>query len=872
MLHVFKKMVLALFLFATGKAQWSENYSSPLLIGEGIKPQAATFSDGSTYITWITDGDYHVYVQRMDSLGIKQFGDQGLLVSDHDNASWIAVYHLNILVDLDGNAIISTVDQRTGTWEVYVWKISPDGNMLWGDEGIAVTNSSINNMSPRITIVEDNSLVVTCSHNDDEILFQRISADGELLWYEGILKEDDDNYLVSPQSIIDLNGDIIFQWIRQSPGWPIYSEIFIQKYDLNGISIWEDSVLVVGPTSFPMGDWSQQLVASGIGGSYSSWTQFSGSVQNAMVDKLDYDGTSYWGGAIEFSMNEDHFRMSPLLMVCGSSNELMGVWREANGSQSQRGIFAQRVGPSGERLWGDHGLPVVNLNTTYDYLDISISEFNDEIILTYLEQSSNMSGAIYAKRLDSMGNLVWENETIAITNSETQKSDVDVQKGLTNLIITWSENGSIYAHSFREDGSLGPPEIISISNCDSGFVEIDGLCFYEDDLELIQEMIDSSYESGIDLDCEEGDYYCGSPNPFMDDTESWYWNIIDGEEYGFADGDGIVEPLELGIQEWENGRLKSILCGAYVNCQLSGAIPARIHEWTEIDQFRFEGNYFSGFVPESICDLNLNFDDALSFDITSNRLCPPYPGCLNEYQTEGQDTTYCNQTFEWNFSIGHPEIEILGGQEHWAPGESVSIEMELCNDSEIGHMYYPGVVLESDSILTSIGNDFYWFYGMNADTCNDVYFNVTADSSIVNDTIITFSTYPAALNCENQPEYCIDGDTIVFEIPIVTDFMENQVRTVTPKGYIFHQNYPNPFNSSTTIRYHLPNDGLVKLTIYDILGNVVNELMNDYQNIGQNSKSWDGTNSYGQLVSAGIYYYTIQSDQFIESRKMILLK
>ena len=146
------------------------------------------------------------------------------------------------------------------------------------------------------------------------------------------------------------------------------------------------------------------------------------------------------------------------------------------------------------------------------------------------------------------------------------------------------------------------------------------------------------------------------------------------------------------------------------------------------------------------------------------------------------------------------------------------------------------------------------------------------DSSIVNDTIITFSTYPAALNCENQPEYCIDGDTIVFEIPIVTDFMENQVRTVTPKGYIFHQNYPNPFNSSTTIRYHLPNDGLVKLTIYDILGNVVNELMNDYQNIGQNSKLWDGTNSYGQLVSAGIYYYTIQSNQFIESRRMILLK
>ena len=107
-------------------AQWSTDLSSPQLLGSGIQPQIASTSDGGAYITWITDGNYHVYVQRMDELGIPQFGDSGYLVSDNDNASWIAVYHLNIVVDDDDNAIISTVDQRTGNWEVYAWKISPE--------------------------------------------------------------------------------------------------------------------------------------------------------------------------------------------------------------------------------------------------------------------------------------------------------------------------------------------------------------------------------------------------------------------------------------------------------------------------------------------------------------------------------------------------------------------------------------------------------------------------------------------------------------------------------------------------------------------------------------------------------------------------
>ena len=52
-----------------------------------------------------------------------------------------------------------------------------------------------------------------------------------------------------------------------------------------------------------------------------------------------------------------------------------------------------------------------------------------------------------------------------------------------------------------------------IISCDNGYIEINNMCFYENDIAVLQEMIDNSYDSGIDLGCEDYDFYCGSPNP-----------------------------------------------------------------------------------------------------------------------------------------------------------------------------------------------------------------------------------------------------------------------------------------------------------------------------------------------------------------------
>ena len=93
-----------------------------------------------------------------------------------------------------------------------------------------------------------------------------------------------------------------------------------------------------------------------------------------------------------------------------------------------------------------------------------------------------------------------------------------------------------------------------------------------------------------------------------------------------------------------------------------------------------------------------------------------------------------------------------------------------------------------------------------------------------------------------------------------------------PNKYLLAQNYPNPFNPNTTIVYSLPNESAVTITIYDILGNEINQLISQKQPSGTHSIQWNGTDHDGSKVSAGIYFYQLQAGDLVQTKKMVLLK
>jgi len=93
-----------------------------------------------------------------------------------------------------------------------------------------------------------------------------------------------------------------------------------------------------------------------------------------------------------------------------------------------------------------------------------------------------------------------------------------------------------------------------------------------------------------------------------------------------------------------------------------------------------------------------------------------------------------------------------------------------------------------------------------------------------------------------------------------------------PEEFALHQNYPNPFNPVTTINYDLPQQTHVDLFVYDIMGREVVKLIHEEMPAGYQSITWNARNSFGLQVSAGIYFYQIQTKDFVKTKKMVVLK
>lgn len=95
---------------------------------------------------------------------------------------------------------------------------------------------------------------------------------------------------------------------------------------------------------------------------------------------------------------------------------------------------------------------------------------------------------------------------------------------------------------------------------------------------------------------------------------------------------------------------------------------------------------------------------------------------------------------------------------------------------------------------------------------------------------------------------------------------------IVPATYSLGQNYPNPFNPATTIAYSVKTAGQVNLSIFNILGQEVRSLVNEFRDAGNYSAYWDGHDDSGTEVASGVYFYRIKSGDFNDIKKMVLMK
>jgi hypothetical protein len=116
------------------------------------------------------------------------------------------------------------------------------------------------------------------------------------------------------------------------------------------------------------------------------------------------------------------------------------------------------------------------------------------------------------------------------------------------------------------------------------------------------------------------------------------------------------------------------------------------------------------------------------------------------------------------------------------------------------------------------------------------------------------------------PEHGIP-DMGAYESPLANPVGVEENETGHPSEYALYQNYPNPFNPTTNIEYEIPAAGFVTLKVYNMLGQEVATVVNEERDAGSYQVQFDGTG-----LSSGVYFYRIQAGDFVDAKKLLLIK
>ncbi len=116
------------------------------------------------------------------------------------------------------------------------------------------------------------------------------------------------------------------------------------------------------------------------------------------------------------------------------------------------------------------------------------------------------------------------------------------------------------------------------------------------------------------------------------------------------------------------------------------------------------------------------------------------------------------------------------------------------------------------------------------------------------------------------------GDFYALKLVETSVGVEIVEETIIPRNPLLSQNYPNPFNPSTTIKFNVPRRAHVKLSVYNLLGQRITQLVNEEKPVGDYAIHWDGTDESGKAVATGMYLYRLKISEYAETKKMLLLK
>lgn len=450
-------------------SQWSTDpaVNNPIntMSGEQAIPKIATCPNGDTYIASFSNesGNYNVRMQRLDAQGNLLWATNGILISDHTQMSWLTDWDMT--ADYENHAILTFQDIRNGgNNNVVAYRISPSGGFVWGPDGIALSNSTAFNVSPKVTVTSAGNIVFAWQ-SEDVIIMQKVSPSGSLMWgANGITLSASGITYSWPQLLPVGTDDIILKYFEDTgPSYSPTRHVFAQRYDASGTAVWSSPASI--SSAGGISAWTQifPFINDGSDGFYIAWhdDRDNNNLSSTYVQHISNTGVVlFQTNGVEASTlgNRNHF-YPQLALPPGSSNVFV-FWNEMDLDQNLRGIYGQKLSSTGSRLWATTGMVFIeiSLNNVYPW---TAKNSPSDVVLFYDDYYDGVNSQLKAMRIADDGSYVWtpSSKTICSVNSSKVHSEVN-NFANNQWILSWEDdrngNSDIYAQNIQLNGDLGP--------------------------------------------------------------------------------------------------------------------------------------------------------------------------------------------------------------------------------------------------------------------------------------------------------------------------------------------------------------------------------------------------------------------------------
>jgi hypothetical protein len=433
--------------------------------GEQSVPLVAVTPEGDTWVAWFdgSSGAYQVRLQRLDPAGTERWPHNGMLVSAHPQNT--AIYGWDMIADRDGNAVVVFSDIRDGgDLDTFAYRIAPDGTFLWGPNGVQLSVNPDFDPAPHVAQASDGDFVFVWQRDpaagDGDIRMQRLAPDGSLRFAVGgipvVVSAGED------PGFVDLaaadNGTVILSWLRNIRSFSSPRHLRARKFDATGAPVWPSFVNVYDAFSLPLG-YAPKIRADGAGGAWLWWHRSDGSTFNSFVQHLDAAGTELYPHlGVEVSTTPGMYHIDPALAIAPDTGLPIIFWNERNSTQSQWGIYAQKLDASGVRQWGAGGVVLIPVSTVPRSFPRAAGYADGAIAV--LEETPSTDRLI-ALRVDGSGAPVWASP-IVVSSAASGKARYPIAADAAGVVrVVWEDDraGSVdvYGQNLNPDGTLGLP-------------------------------------------------------------------------------------------------------------------------------------------------------------------------------------------------------------------------------------------------------------------------------------------------------------------------------------------------------------------------------------------------------------------------------